>query len=68
LQIIKVKDDMYVVRGRVSAQKVTNKSTDELKSWYSLADTVLRNGDIFYVCMKVIEVEYEDIKLKKSKF
>ena len=61
MQIIKVKDDMYVVRGRVSAQKVTNKSTDELKSWYSLADTVLRNGDIFYVCMKVIDVEFEEI-------
>jgi len=68
LQFIHIKDDMYVVCGRVSAQKVTDKSTDELKSWYSLADTVLRNGDIFYVCMKVIEVEYEDIKLKKSKF
>tara|TARA_B110000908_G_scaffold154001_1_gene190963 strand:- start:224 stop:412 length:189 start_codon:yes stop_codon:yes gene_type:complete len=61
LQIIKVKDDMYVVRGRVSAQKVTNKSTDELKSWYSLADTVLRNGDVFYICMKMIEAEFEDI-------
>ena len=52
---------MYVVRGRVSAQKVTNKSTDELKSWYSLADTVLRNGDVFYICMKMIEAEFEDI-------
>tara|TARA_R110000824_G_scaffold4865_1_gene22939 strand:- start:312 stop:497 length:186 start_codon:yes stop_codon:yes gene_type:complete len=61
LQIIKVKDDMYVVCGRVSAKKVTNESTDELKSWYSLADTVLRNGDIFYVCMKVIDVEFEEI-------
>ena len=61
MQIIKVKDDMYVVRGRVSAQKVTNKSTDELKSWYSLADTVLRNGDVFYICMKMIEAEFEDI-------
>ena len=61
MQIIKVKDDMYVVCGRVSAKKVTNESTDELKSWYSLADTVLRNGDIFYVCMKVIDVEFEEI-------
>jgi hypothetical protein len=61
LQIIKVKDDMYVVCGRVSAKKVTNESTDELKSWYSLADTVLRNGDTFYVCMKVIDVEFEEI-------
>ena len=53
---------MYVVRGKVSAHKVTNKSTDELKNQYSLADTVLRNGDTFYICMKVIDVEFEDIK------
>ena len=53
---------MYVVRGRVSAKKVTNKATDELKKQYSLADTVLRNGDTFYICMKVIDVEFEDIK------
>jgi hypothetical protein len=53
---------MYVVRGKVSAHKVTHKSTDELKKQYSLADTVLRNGDIFYICMKTIDVEFEDIK------
>ena len=62
MQIINIKDDRYVVCGRVSAQKVTEVSTDELKSWYSLADTVLRNGNTFYLCMKVIEVEFEDIK------
>jgi|TARA_B110000438_G_C15283481_1_gene423707 hypothetical protein len=62
LQFIHVKDEMYVVCGRVSVKKVTNKSTDELKSWYSLADTVLRNGSIFYICMKVLEAEFEDIK------
>ena len=62
MQIINVNDDRYVVRGTVSAQKVTHFTTDELKNQYSLADTVLRNGDIFYICMKVIDVEYEDIK------
>jgi len=62
LQFIHIKDEMYVVRGRVSAKKVTNKSTDKLKKQYSLADTVLRNGDTFYICMKVIEAEFEDIK------
>jgi len=61
LQFITIKDDTYVVRGRVSAHKVTDKSTDELKKQYSLADTVLRNGDIFYICMKMIEAEFEDI-------
>jgi hypothetical protein len=62
LQIINIKDDRYVVCGRVSVQKVAHISTDELKNQYSLADTVLRNGDIFYICMKIIDVEFEDIK------
>ena len=62
LQIINVNDERYVVRGTVSAQKVTHLSTEELKSQYSLADAVLRNGDTLYICMKLIEVEFEDIK------
>ena len=62
MQIINVNDDRYVVQGTVSAQKVARLSTDELKNQYSLADTVLRNGDILYICMKIIDVEYEDIK------
>ena len=62
MQIINIKDDGYVVCGRVSAQKVTHISTDELKNQYSLADTVLRNGDTLYICMKIIDAEFEDIK------
>jgi|TARA_Y100000034_G_scaffold24284_1_gene28280 hypothetical protein len=62
MQIINVNDDRYVVRGTVSVHKVTNLTTEELKNQYSLADTVLRNGDMFYICMKMIEVEFEDIK------
>jgi len=61
MQIISVNDDKYVIRGTVSADKVTNISTNELKKRYSLADTVLRNGNTFYICMKVIEAEFEDI-------
>ena len=61
MQIINLNDDRYVVRGTVSAQKVTNISTEELKNRYSLADTVLRNGDTLYICMKIIDVEFEDI-------
>ena len=61
MQIINVNDDRYVVCGTVSAHKVTNLTTEELKNQYSLADTVLRNGDIFYICMKIIDVEFEDI-------
>ena len=61
MQIINVNDDTYVVCGTVLAQKVTNLSTEELKNRYGLADTVLRNGDTFYICMKIIDVEFEEI-------
>ena len=62
MQIINVDDDRYIVQGTVSAQKVTDITTDQLKDRYSLADTVLRNGDTFYICMKIIDAEFEDIK------
>ena len=62
MQIINVNDDRYVVCGTVLVHKVINVTTDELKNRYSLADTVLRNDDVFYICMKVINVEFEDIK------
>ena len=61
MKFITVNDGLYVVRGTVLADKVTTISTNELKKRYSLADTVLRNGDTFYICMKVIDVEFEDI-------
>jgi hypothetical protein len=62
MQIINVNDDRYVVQGTVSAYKVTNITTNQLKDRYSLADAVLRNGDAFYICMKIIDAEFEDIK------
>ena len=61
MQIINVNDDRYVVQGTVSAHKVTGITTDQLKDRYSLADTVLRNGDTFYICMKIINAEFEDV-------
>ena len=62
MQIINVNDDRYVVQGTVSAQNVTHLTTDQIKNRYSLADTVLRNGDTLYICMKVIDAEFKDIK------
>lgn len=62
MKFITVNDDLYVIRGTVLVDKVTNISTNNLKKQYSLADTVLRNGDTFYICMKVIDAEFEDIK------
>ena len=60
-KIINVNNDMYIILGTVLVDKVTNISTNDLKKQYSLADAVLRNGDTFYICMKVIDVEFEDI-------
>jgi len=60
MQIINVNDDKYVVCGTVSAHKVTDITTDQLKDRYSLADAVLRNGDTLYICMKTIDAEFED--------
>ena len=61
MKLITVNNDLFVVCGTVLVEKVTI-STEELKSQYRLANTVLRNGDTFYMCMKVIEAEFEDIK------
>ena len=62
MKLITVNDDLYVIRGTVLVDRVINITTDTLKKRYSLADTVLRNGDTFYICMKIIDAEFEDIK------
>jgi ribosomal protein S6 len=58
-KIITVDDTGYYVLGTVSVN--SGYSPDKLKQMYNLADTVLRNGDNFYVCMKLIDVDYEEI-------
>ena len=58
-KIIYVGDDGYMVLGTVSAS--TEFSNDELKQQYGLADTILRNGDDLYICMKLIEAEWDEI-------
>ena len=59
-KIIKVNDDRYMILGTVSVGSGYN--TEELKSMWRLADAVLRNGDNYYICMKIINAE----KKKKS--
>jgi len=58
-KIINVGDDGYMVLGTVSAS--TEFSNDELKQQYGLADTILRNGNDLYICMKLIEAEWDEI-------
>ena len=59
MQIVTVGDDGYIVLGKVSVN--TSYSTEELKSQWRLADTILRNQNELYICMKIIDVEFNDI-------
>ncbi len=59
MQIITVGDDGYIVLGKVSVN--TSYDTDQLKSQWRLADTILRNQNEYYICMKIIDVEFNDI-------
>ena len=59
MKIITVGDDGYIVLGRVSAN--TSDDLDQLKSQWRLADTILRNQNELFICMKLIEAEFEDI-------
>ena len=56
MKIITVGDDGYIVLGKVSVN--TSYDTDQLKSQWRLADTILRNQNEFYICMKIIDVEF----------
>ena len=59
MQIVTVDGEGYIVLGKVSVN--TSYSTEELKSHWRLADTILRNQNEFYICMKIIDVEFNDI-------
>ena len=59
-KLIFVKDELYIVLGTVSVD--SGYSTDELKNMWALADTVLRNGNKFYICSKTIIAEFEEVK------
>ena len=59
MKIITVGDDGYIVLGKVSVN--TSYDTDQLKSQWRLADTILRNQNELYICMKIIDTEFKMI-------
>ena len=59
MQIIAIGDERYMTLGVVSVDCGYN--TEELKTMWRLADTVLRNENKWYICSKLIEAEFEDI-------
>ena len=56
---VSVGDKGYIVLGVVSVN--TSFSTEELKSQWRLADTILRKDNEWYVCMEIIDAEFYDI-------
>ena len=59
MKIVTIGDKGYIVLGVVSVN--TSFSTEELKSQWRLADTILRKDNEWYVCMKMINAEFFDI-------
>ena len=59
-RLIKLDNDLYIVLGTVSVD--SGYSTEDLKNMWRLADTVLRNNDQFYVCIKCQEADFDDRK------
>ncbi len=60
-KIINVNDTLYEVLGKQSVKSVDVEGSDVWKNRWG-ADTLLRNGDIYYFCRSVINAEFEDIK------
>ena len=56
MKIVSVGDKGYIVLGVVSVN--TSFSTEELKSQWRLADTILRKDNDWYVCMEMIDAEF----------
>ena len=49
----------YIVLGVVSGN--TSFSTEELKSQWRLADTILQKENEFYICQMIIDAEFSEI-------
>ena len=59
MKIVSVGDKGYIVLGVVSVN--TSFSTEELKSQWRLADTILRKDNDWYICWEIINAEFWDI-------
>ena len=59
MKIVTLGDKGYIVLGVVSVN--VHFSTEELKSQWRLADTILRKDNEWYVSMEIIDAEFIDI-------
>ena len=58
-KLISANNRLYYVLGTVSVD--SGYSPDDLKSMWALADTVLKNNDIYYVTYEIIDADFDDL-------
>jgi len=58
---VNLNGELYIVLGTMSIEKSIGLDTNDIKAQWRLADIVLRNGDMYYICVKALEAEFEDI-------
>ncbi len=58
-KLIDIGEDRFYVLGMVSVENC-GYTTEELKNMWGLADTILRNDKVYYICMKLIDVEIQN--------
>ena len=58
-KLISTNNRLYYVLGTVSVD--SGYSPDALKSMWALADTVLRNNDVFYVTYEIKDAEFDEL-------
>ena len=63
MRVIRIGDDMYVLRA--SMKTSSGYSVEEIKKMYGV-DSVLKRDDKWFAANKIIEAEFEDIKLNKK--
>ena len=59
-RIVNVNDTLYEVLGTMSVESSDQKGTEYWKGQWG-ADNVLRNGNDYYYCRRIIDAEFEDI-------
>jgi len=57
-KFITIGDDRFYVLGKVLVERCRY-TMEDLKIMWGLADTILRNEEHYYVCMKMIETEIQ---------
>jgi len=58
-KLISIDEDRFYVLGMVLVENC-GYTTEQLKNMWGLADTILRNDKVYYICMKLIDVEIQN--------